>query len=172
MDESLRYEWLRKLGELHDDRQRGKILQRLLELAFDRLGFRLAEERLSEGIDFDVQRRGRPNEKYSLEARTTEDAKVVVKAEDLRQMEERAREGYQAGIAAMRIAPGSRWVLVKRAELMTPSLRISVGDSPGWEELARQINEEFNEVLEKLGPVALEQGLQGLQTHIEAAKRH
>ena len=69
-----RYEWLERIRQEHGDGIGGKILQRLLELAFDDLGYRLVEERMSEGIDFDVENREGSDDRYSFEARTSDGA--------------------------------------------------------------------------------------------------
>jgi len=170
MDDLTRHEHLRRLSRRHGDRLRGKILQRLLELAFHRASYRLVDERMSEGTDFDVIHRARPAERYSLEVRTTEDFKVPVKDEDLRLMDERARDGYQTGLAALRIGPGCRWVFIQREWLRPPSVRVAVGTSAGWEDLARAINDTFDEVLERFGPVAEADSLEGLAAEVEKAR--
>ena len=95
MDELARAEILKQLGDRYGERLRGKILQRLLELAFHRAGYRLVEERMSEGTDFDVCHRLDPDRRYSLEVRTSREGKVPVKPEDLRLMDERSRDRYE-----------------------------------------------------------------------------
>jgi hypothetical protein len=171
VDSAARYQWLldirRRLGDGHG----GKVLQRLLELAFHEAGYRVVEERMSEGIDFDVELREPLNARYSFEARTTASALVPVKNEDLRQMDARMKDGYQAGLAALRIAPGTGWVFVERSWLLPPSLRISVGTSVSWEGLAEQINREFDAVMDRLGSRALDKGLDGLTPYIDQARR-
>lgn len=169
MDDVVRHEWLEGIRREHGDGTGGKILQRLLELAFHDLGYRLVEERMSEGIDFDVQHRQRSDDRYSFEARTSAAALVPVKDEDLRQMDERAREGYRPGLAALHIRAGSRWVLVERSWLLPPSLRISVGSSALWEKLAREVNDAFDDVLKRLGERAVREGLDGLKSYVDQA---
>ncbi|MEK7996634.1 MAG: hypothetical protein AAB403_22760 [Planctomycetota bacterium] len=169
MDDAARHQWLVRFGERHGAGVRGKILQRLLELAFARIGFRLVDERIAEGIDFDIEYRADPGERYSFEARTTEGDSVAVKTEDLNQMKGRAGEGYSTGFAAIRVSPGCRWILVKRSWLLPPDLRVSVGTSPGWEDLADRVNDSFDQLLETLGPVALRNGLKGLKMHVDNA---
>ena len=171
MDSAARYQWLLEIRERWKDGRGGKVLQRLLEIAFHEAGYRLVEERMSEGIDFDVQRRDVPHERYSFEARTTENALVPVKDEDLRQMDQRAQDGCQAGLAALRIAPGASWVFVQHSWLLPPSLRISIGTSPCWQSLADQINGKFDDVLQRLGATARDKGLDGLLSYLNQARR-
>jgi len=171
VDELAQLDLLRRLADRYDDRQRGKILQRLLALAFDRAGYRLVEERLVEGTDVDFSHREHPEEKYSFEVRTTEGHTVPVKVEDLRLMDERAADGYTTGVAALRIAPGGRWIFLRREWLATPSVRWALGTSPGWEELADRINAAFDEVLEDRGQAALDASLDGLAEDIARAMR-
>lgn len=171
MDELGRLQLLRRLADRYDDRQRGKILQRLLALAFDKAGYRLVEERLVEGTDLDFCHRERTDEKYSFEVRTTEGHVVPVKVEDLRLMDERVADGYATGVAALRIAPGGRWIFLQREWLTTPSVRWALGTSPGWEALEATINDAFDSVLEERGQAALDGGLDGLSADIARAMR-
>ena len=94
---------------------------------------------------------------------------VPVKDEDLTQMDKRAREGYRPGLAALQIRAGSRWVLVERSWLLPPNLRISVGTSAVWEKLAREVNDAFDDVLERLGEIAVREGLDGLKSYVDQA---
>jgi len=169
MDEVARLDLLRRLAARHDGRQRGKILQRLLALAFDRAGYRLVDERLVEGTDLDFCHRLRPAEKYSFEVRTTEGFVVPVKQSDLRQMDERARDGYATGLAALRIAPGGQWIFLRREWLMPPSARLAAGSSTGWEDLAARINAAFDQIFDRHGETAVAEGLDGLSTLIRTA---
>lgn len=171
MDAAARFEFLSRLDREFEPRLRGKILQRLLQLAFDRAGYRLVDERISEGIDFDVIHRTEPDRRLSFEARTTESFIVPVKVEDLRQMAAREAEGYQTGVAALRIAPGARWVFIAHAWLRTPGVRVSVGNTKGWEELASTVNTNFDSVVAEHGALALAEGLNGLQPLIAEAGR-
>jgi len=169
MDTLTKFTLLKDIRTRWDDRQSGEIFQRLLELAFSSADYRLLEERLVEGIDFDVQFRSDPAIKYTFEARTTQNLHVPVKDEDLRQMDLKSKDGYSAGVAALAIAPGSEWVFVPRIWLLPPTLRISVGSMPPWDRLASEINFHFEGVLEALGSQAYDYGLDGLQQHIAAA---
>lgn len=171
MDDSVRIGWLRKLGELHDERQRGKILQRLLELAFADLGFRIVDERIVEGVDFDTVHRVDPNRRYSFEVRTSVETTVPVKPEDLRQLAERDQDGYETGVAAMQISPGSKWILVKGAWLRVGKLRLSLGTSLEWESLGRDLNDAFDSVIERLGSLAMGAGLDGLEPYLRQAMK-
>ena len=171
MDELDRLGILRRIAAARDDRVRGKILQRLLAIAFDTIGYRLVDERLVEGTDLDVCHRERTAERYSFEVSTTQGFLVPVENEDLRLMDERVRDGYLTGIAGLRIAPGGKWVLVRREWLTPPSLRLAVGNSPGWEDLAMRLNRAFDEVTGRLGEAAVEGGLEGLAREIDNAKK-
>ena len=170
MDAAQRYEFLARLDREYEARLRGKILQRLLQLAFHHAGYRMVDERISEGIDFDVVHREDPSRRFSFEARTTESLHVPVKLEDLRQMDARESEGYAAGVAALRVAPGARWVFIARAWLRPPGVRVSAGNTTGWEELASEINVRFDEVAGEYGALAIAEGLAGLEPLMEEAK--
>ena len=171
MDELARLEMLKRIAARHDDRLRGKILQRLLALAFHRSGYRLVDERLSEGTDLDFMHRERSEEKYSFEVRTTGGFSVVVKDEDLRLMDERSADGYATGLAALRIAPGGHWVFIRREWLTPPAIRIAVGTTAGWGPMADAVNAAFDLTLEQHGEAAVDNGLDGLAREIEQAKR-
>jgi hypothetical protein len=165
-----RHQLLLEIRQHWEEGRGGKVIQRLLELAFHEAGYRLIEERMSEGIDFDVEEREGARQRYSFEARTTTNATVCIKDEDLRQMDLRIRDGCQAGIAALRICPGGCWVFVQRSWLLPSPLRISIGTSPSWTSLADQINEEFDSVLERFGAIARDKGLDGLASHLNLAR--
>lgn len=170
MNDQERLKWLERLGERYNPRIRGKLLQRLLTLAFAEVGFRLEDEGLVEGLDFVIAHRQLSDERYAFEVRTSEQASVPIKPEDLQSLDERARTGYQTGIAALRVAPGVKWILVKRSWLQLPSIRVSIGTSSGWEKMAIDANHAFDRMLEKWGKVSLEQGLSGLDGPINNAR--
>ena len=169
MDSATKHQLLSEIRQQWEEGRGGKILQQLLEIAFHQAGYKLLEERLSEGIDFDVELREAPHHRYSFEARTTVNAHVPVKEEDLRQMDQRMRDGYEAGVAALRIAAGCNWIFVERAWLQAPSVRVSLGTSERWRELSESINHHFDSVLEELGPIARDRGLAGLAPYIRKA---
>jgi hypothetical protein len=171
MDPSLRYRLLEQIVNAHGPGIAGKILQRLLELAFHRIGFRLIEEGISEGIDLSVAHREAPERRYAFEVRTTQSDAAPVSAHDLAQMKARAADGYQTGLAALRIAPGARWILVRSEWLRPPELPISAGTCEPWKELADNLNRAFDEVLEELSPLALKDGLEGLEPFLRDAMR-
>jgi hypothetical protein len=170
MNDQERLKWLQRLGERYDPRQRGKILQLLLTLAFAEVGFRVEDVGLVEGLDFVIAHRQLLDERYAFEVRTSEQASVPIKSEDLQSLDERARAGYQTGIAALRVAPGVKWILVKRSWLQLPSLRVSIGTSNGWEILAVNVNQAFDQMLEKWGEVSVDHGMSGLDGPINNAR--
>jgi hypothetical protein len=170
MDEISRFELLERIGRRFDGQLRGKILQRLLEVAFHESGYRLVDERLSEGTDFDVMSRTQPAERYAFEVRTTIGFSVPVKIEDLRLLDERAADGYQTGLAAFRIAPGGCWVLIERGWLLPGLVRVALGTSRGWRDLARRVNDTFNDAVARYGEAVLRDGLDGLSRAVEEAK--
>jgi|YNPBryunderm2012_1023409.scaffolds.fasta_scaffold00436_9 hypothetical protein len=169
MDPSLRFRLLEQLVQTHKPGIAGKILQRLLGLAFDRIGFRVIEEGISEGIDLSVAHREIPEQRYAFEVRTTQSDAVPVSRQDLAQMKARAADGYQTGLAALRIAPGAHWILVRSEWLRPPDLPVSVGTCEPWKELAASLNQAFDEVLEELAPLALREGLEGLDPDLRRA---
>jgi hypothetical protein len=171
MDGSRRTDFLCALNVTHGDGVRGKILQRLLELSFVDVGFRLVDERISEGTDFDVAHRIETSLRYSFEARTSHGLCVPVSDSDLALMDNRGEEGYEPGLAALQMAPGARWVLVKRPLLRPPRVRISLGSSEGWGKLAGEVNGAFDCVVKRWGLLALRDGLSGLDSIIREAMR-
>ena len=162
VDQATRFGILRAIGDAHGPRKRGKILQRLLQIAFGHCGFRVVEERLVEGLDFDAVHRENPNLKVCFEVRTTESREVPVKAEDLSQIDMRQGDGYRGGVAMLRIAPGQSWRFVDRDRLMVGKLRTSCSTFVEWKKLAVEVNRKFDELLVRHETAMVDQGLDGL----------
>jgi hypothetical protein len=161
---------LQQLVETHKPGSVGKILQRLLGIAFGRIGFRVVEEGISEGIDLVIQHREIHEQRYAFEVRTTyESFSVPVRQDDIEQLKARSQDGYKTGLAALRIAPGARWVLVQAEWLCPPDLPVSFGTCEPFRELAERLNRAFGQVLEELAEVAVSSGLEGLKPYLEKA---
>ena len=100
-----------------------------------------------EGTDADFESRADPSIRLAVEVRSTEGDVVPVREEDLRQLDARARDGFKGVLAALRVAPGTRWALVDRSWLKVGKLRVSVGTTTGWEQLADGVDHAFEGLL-------------------------
>lgn len=112
------YESLVALGERHGPRERGKLCQKLLAIAFRTTGCNKITERGVQGVDVDACHvDGR---KYSIEVKTTEGDYVPIGAKDLSGLRQRAsQDGYEPMLGVLRIGLFSEWFLTTAASLKT-----------------------------------------------------
>jgi len=86
----------------------GKIAQKLLALAFQRVGFGHVVERGVQGVDIDAASSG---ERYAFEVKTTESTTVTVDASNLQALRDRRKDGYVPAIAILRLAVFEDWLV-------------------------------------------------------------
>jgi Holliday junction resolvase len=99
----------------------GKIVQKLLALAFFELGFINIVERGVQGVDIDVT--SAPNQKLAFEVKTTEKLSIILTADNVQALRDRVHDGYQPVLAILRLAPLENWVFAK-----IPDEEIPTGD--------------------------------------------
>ncbi|MQY55634.1 MAG: hypothetical protein GH152_00160 [Dehalococcoidia bacterium] len=100
---------LQKLRGKYGRGQFGKIAQKLLALSFRDMGYTHIVERSTEGVDIDIAREA--NKKFALEVKTTDGLSVVLSADNIQGLRERAKDGYLPVIAALRLAVFENWIL-------------------------------------------------------------
>lgn len=87
----------------------GKIVQKLLALAFYNIGAPHVVERGVQGVDIDVETS--EGEKYALEVKTTDSDAVPITRENLDALADRANDGYAPLIAALRMKMFEDWII-------------------------------------------------------------
>jgi Holliday junction resolvase len=110
------YEHLVALGERHGPRERGKLCQKLLAIAFRTAGCDKIIERGVQGVDVDACNAN--GDKYSIEVKTTEGNNVPLGKKDIVGLKQRAdQDGYLPLVGVLRISLFSEWYLASAATL-------------------------------------------------------
>lgn len=99
---------LHRLREKYGPGIFGKIIQKLLALAFCDAGFQHVVERGVQGVDIDAASCG--TERYALEVKTTDGERISISRENIEALEDRAKDGYVPLIAALRMQPLEDWL--------------------------------------------------------------
>lgn len=100
---------LARLHARHGPREFGKIVQKLVALAFRHGGCMHVVERGVQGVDVDV---AWSDEKYSVEIKTTRTSHVVYQTKDLVGLQRRGQDGYRPLVGVLRLGALSDWYLV------------------------------------------------------------
>lgn len=108
----MRVETVDRLAHLRETRGKeyGKLVQKVLALAFLEAGASRVTERSIQGIDLEVELDGR---KLVFEAKTTETGSVKLGAKDTKGLDARRDEGYETYIAVLGIGLLDEWVFAR-----------------------------------------------------------
>ena len=157
---------LRRLRKRYGVGVFGKIAQKLLALTFRGMGFTHVVERSVEGVDIDVARGGQ--DKYALEVKTTGGRSFSLNDDNVRALGDRARDGYQPVIAALRLAVFERWILaqVPVDELCAGSVLVEALRAYRMKDLEALLEPVFDDVVEQHFHGALQGGLQYLSEQL------
>jgi Holliday junction resolvase len=117
------YDCLTALGARHGPRERGKLCQKLLAIAFRMAGCKDITERGVQGVDVDACQ---PNgEKYAIEVKTTQTDSVPIGEKDVIGLRQRAcQDGYLPVLGVLRVALFSEWYLAKAASVTSGRILI------------------------------------------------
>jgi hypothetical protein len=80
----------------------GKIIQKLLALTLQRLGYDHLEERPIQGVDIDVMNKA-TGEKHSFEVKTSKSTEIVIAKKDRKGLRAREEDRYQTFYAILYI---------------------------------------------------------------------
>jgi hypothetical protein len=131
----------------------GKVLQKLLALTLQRLGFDFCEERSIQGVDIDVANR-ETGERHSFEVKTSKSSSISIAAKDIEGLEMRKEDGYDTYFAVLcqPLCFSAGWIIF-------PSDKVKVGQYNASrllrsrdEGLSERINEVFPDVACEIGP--------------------
>jgi hypothetical protein len=114
---------LKDLHARHGPREFGKIVQKLLAIAFRLAGFHRIIERGVQGVDVDAA--GHPGEKYAAEVKTTQSDSVPFALKDRDGLAARMHDGYHPLLAVLRLSPLSDLLLVHTANLRCGRIQIA-----------------------------------------------
>ena len=154
------YECLKDLHDRHGPREFGKICQKFLAVAFLDLGFRHVVERGVQGVDLDVA--ADPDcpggERYAIEVKTTVGKSVHFGEKDVDGLKSRGRDGYRPVLAALQVAPLSRWHLARAESLKAGDYPLDSLRPYGLKELTERIEPLFAQAVAQYYPGACERG--------------
>ena len=135
------YEWLCQLHKKHGPREFGKLVQKMLAIAFRLAGYGNVTERGVQGVDIDAADGGL---KYSTEVKTTLGEEVAFQTKDAEGLAARKKDGYQSVLGVLRLSPLSDWLLVD-AQLINPGrLRLESLRPHRLRDLERQLGPHFD----------------------------
>lgn len=86
----------------------GKIIQKLLALAFYEIGSQHVVERGVQGVDIDVVIT--EAQKYTFEVKTTEGEGTLISKENIDDLRDRQKDGYRPVLAVLRIQLFEDWI--------------------------------------------------------------
>ena len=148
-------EVLGSLQNLHFS-EYGKIIQKLLALALQRMGYDHMEERSIQGVDIDVMKKA-TGERYAFEVKTSKSADITIAEKDGKGLESRRADGYETfyAILCYPLCFSEGWIIV-------PSQGIKKGRQSAMallrrlnQELSDQVNSVYPEIIKEVAPELL-----------------
>ncbi len=135
----------------------GKIIQKLLALALQRLGYDHLEERSIQGVDIDVMTKS-TGDRHALEVKTSKTAEILIAKKDSQGLKAREQDGYQTfyAILCYPLCFSEGWILVP-AGIVKEGTHRAIGLLRNRDkELSEKINRVFPQVVEEAGSAVLE----------------
>ena len=126
----------------------GKIMQKLLALAFSELGYRNIVERGTQGVDIDITS---GQTKFAVEAKVTEGTSIVISSDNIQALKERGYDGYEPLIVVLQLAPLENWECARLAADEIPTGEILIESLRRWriKDLETKLSAVFDGVVEK-----------------------
>ncbi len=143
----------------------GKIVQKLLALTFQRMGFEIPEVRCVEGVDIDMIHPEK-DLRYSLEVKTGQDMTIQLADKDVQGLERRKKDGYETFYAVLckPLCVCEGWIIFPSDGVPTGRLSPLRYCRTSHKELCREANSVFPRVVEEAYPLLIAcQGSDGLQ---------
>lgn len=134
----------------------GKVIQKLLALTLQRLGYDHMEERSIQGVDIDVMNKT-TGEKHSFEVKTSKNTEIILAEKDSKGLRAREEDGYQTfyAILCYPICFSEGWIIVPANLVADGSHRAMGLLRRRNKELSEKVNDVFPEVVEEIGPSVL-----------------
>lgn len=140
---------LEKIHRAHP-KEFGKVVQKLLALAFARVGYQVVEERAVQGVDIDMIDKA-TGERFSLEVKTSQGGDIYLTTKDIEGLERRSLDHYATYYAVLCLPHciGEGWIIVPSAgvrEGRYGAMRLAARDDGA---LSERANSAFPAVLEE-----------------------
>jgi hypothetical protein len=136
---------LRDLHEHHGPREFGKIVQKMLAIAFRLEGFSRVVERGVQGVDVDAV--GTANERYTVEVKSTKKGTVVFATKDSEGLTARQQDGYHPLLAILRLTPLSELWIAHSGQLRCGTLQIASLRPHRFGELESRLQPRFSQAV-------------------------
>ncbi len=130
----------------------GKIVQKMLALAFRELGHVRIVEREVQGVDVDVGGR------WTIEVKTTSNDEIALQHKDVVGLGARARDGYEPVLAVLRMSPLSDWLLVRAGSFRARTFHVDDLRPYSIEELQTALHSQFPNVVARTADEVLQKG--------------
>lgn len=146
------------LTEIHGrhPKEFGKVVQKILALAFIEQGYQLVEERAIQGVDIDVIKKD-TREKHSFEVKTSQGKEVYIARKDVEGLKSRTTDDYETFFAVLSMAhcQSEGWIIIPASSVKEGTHNIMRLVVKRDDELSELANESFPDVLERLSPCVL-----------------
>jgi hypothetical protein len=139
------FHWLKEIRNQHR-REFGKGCQLLVAISFCRIGFNRVSVQLVQGVDLELDIHS-TFPKFALEVKTTQNDRVLVAKKDVEGLAAKANDGYEIGLAVLRLGLLSDWVIAKANHLSAGTIPIGRLETRAVVELQRELNQQFPQVL-------------------------
>jgi len=150
----------------------GKVVQKLLALAFLEAGAERATDRAIQGVDLEVLV---DNRQLAVEVKTCEHSSFVISAKDIAGLEARRVQGCATYLAVLGGRRTDEWMF-----LPVPGTDLRIGSPMSLtmlrpfvdSDLDELVRDPFAEVVDRFGPLAAAEGQAGLNAVLEADERY
>ena len=159
----------RRLTEMREqtDKEFGKLVQKLLAIAFLETGVEALVERSIQGIDLEVTIAGK---RLAFEVKTCEGDSLTLGKKDLEGLAREIKTGAEAYVAVLAGGLLDEWMILRYTPgEIPPSKSLSTFDLRPYRnrELERRIGDAFEEALEKHAATAIYKRQKGLDSELE-----
>ena len=159
----------RRLMEMRDktDKEYGKLVQKILAIAFLETGAENLVERSIQGIDLDVTLAGT---RYAFEVKTCEEDSLTLGKKDLAGLEREIASGAEAYIAVLAGSMLDEWLMVRYTPgEIPPAKKLSTFELRPYRnrELERRVESAFEDAVEKHAATAIYEKQKGLDKELE-----
>lgn len=159
------FDRLKRVRERHPT-EYGKVCQILLAISFCRLGFKRVVERSVQGVDIDVSEHSTfPN--FSIEVKTTLSDTVQIGQKDIKGLEIKAKDGYEAAFAVLRLGLFSDWLIAKAKGIPDGDIMIGRLETRAIPNLQNEINQEFPHVVTDYAGEILKKRTSEVQAYLQ-----
>lgn len=170
----MKYATWRMLGQIRHQqgKEYGKIVQKLLALAFLEAGAERTTDRAIQGIDLEVSLAGR---RLAIEVKTCEEASFVLSKKDIDGLAGRREEGFESFLAVLGGRQLDSWLFlaVPGTDLKIGSpMRVTMLRPFADRALGERIGAPFSHVVDRHGLEAARGGQVALNQILEADARY